>query len=61
MIYVGDETRDMEAARDSGVTAVAVFWRMNERKAMEIEGPEFCIDFPSELLGCAEAFKADFS
>lgn len=56
-IYVGDETRDMEAARLSKVSSVAVCWGANEREAMETEDPDFCIDAPSELLGCAETFE----
>ncbi|MDF1826498.1 MAG: HAD-IA family hydrolase [Verrucomicrobiales bacterium] len=56
-IYVGDETRDMEAARDSKVTALAVCWGANGREAMETEGPEFCIDHPRELIGCASTFE----
>ena len=54
-IYVGDETRDMEAARLSHVSSVAVCWGTNGRVAMETEGPDFCIDSPAELLACAEA------
>ena len=57
-MYVGDETRDMEAARDSKVSAVAVCWGLNGRETMETEGPEFCIDTPGELQGCAEAFAS---
>lgn len=56
-IYVGDETRDMEAARLSKVSSVAVCWGTNGREAMETEGPDYCIDTPSELLSCAEAFE----
>ncbi|MEM9018140.1 MAG: HAD hydrolase-like protein, partial [Verrucomicrobiota bacterium] len=56
-IYVGDETRDMEAARVSHVSGLAVCWGANEREAMETEGPEFCIDSPEELIRCARAFE----
>ncbi len=57
VIYVGDETRDMEAARKSSVAGLAVCWGTNGREAMETEGPDFCIDDPEELLGCARAFE----
>lgn len=56
-IYVGDETRDMEAARKAGVKGIAVCWGTNEREAMETEGPDYCIDDPSELLACVEDFE----
>ncbi|MDF2377141.1 MAG: HAD-IA family hydrolase [Verrucomicrobiales bacterium] len=57
-IYVGDETRDMEAARDSKVSGLAVCWGANGREAMETEGPDFCIDHPGELIECALSFEA---
>lgn len=57
-IYVGDETRDMEAARKSHVGGLAVCWGTNGREAMETEGPDYCIDEPSELIDCARRFEA---
>ncbi|MEM7602998.1 MAG: HAD-IA family hydrolase [Verrucomicrobiota bacterium] len=56
-MYVGDETRDMEAARESKVSGLAVCWGANGREAMETEGPDFCIDHPGELLTCALTFE----
>ena len=50
MIYIGDETRDMEAARKSKVRAIAVCWGANNREAMITEGPALCIEEPSELV-----------
>ncbi|MDF1739997.1 MAG: HAD-IA family hydrolase [Verrucomicrobiales bacterium] len=58
VIYVGDETRDMEAARKNHVSALAVCWGANGREALEGESPEFCIDDPVDLLGCAQAFAS---
>lgn len=57
-MYVGDETRDMEAARKSRVGSLAVCWGTNGRDAMEIEGPDYCIDDPAELIDCARRFEA---
>lgn len=57
VIYVGDETRDMEAARLSKVTGIAVCWGVNEREAMMTEDPVFCIGEPSELISCAQDFE----
>lgn len=57
-MYVGDETRDMEAARESQVSGVAVCWGTNGREAMETEGPDYCIDDPHELIDCARRFEA---
>ncbi|MEM6280359.1 MAG: HAD-IA family hydrolase [Verrucomicrobiota bacterium] len=58
-MYVGDETRDMEAARESRVSGLAVCWGANGREAMETEGPDFCIDHPSELIDCARSFEKE--
>lgn len=57
-MYVGDETRDMEAARKSHVSGIAVCWGTNGREAMETEGPDYCIDDPLELISCARNFEA---
>ncbi len=57
VLYIGDETRDMEAARKSQVSALAVCWGANEREAMVTEGPAYCIEQPAELVGCAEQFR----
>lgn len=57
VLYIGDETRDMEAARKSEVCAVAVCWGANEKEAMATEGPEFIIEEPGELIDCAKAFE----
>ncbi len=58
VIYVGDETRDMEAARKTNVSALAVCWGANGREAMENENAEFCIDDPAEIILCAREFAA---
>lgn len=57
VIYVGDETRDIEAARKSHVAGLAVCWGTNGREAMLTEGPDYCIDHPSELIRCAQEFE----
>ncbi len=57
-MYVGDETRDMEAARKANVAGIAVCWGANDREAMNAEGPSYCIEDPEELIGCALDFAA---
>ncbi|MCB1088152.1 MAG: HAD-IA family hydrolase [Verrucomicrobiae bacterium] len=57
-IYVGDETRDMEAARQAGVCCLAVCWGVNGREAMLTEGPEYCVDTPPEMVHAARDFAA---
>lgn len=58
VLYIGDETRDMEAARKSEVSTVAVCWGANEKEAMVTEGPDFCIEDPGELISCAKEFAS---
>ena len=47
--YVGDETRDIEAARKSGVNIVAVSWGFNAADALTKSKPDVLIAHPSEL------------
>lgn len=54
ILYIGDETRDMEAAREAGVRAVAACWGVNEEETMLAEDPEFVLDEPSRLLAAAQ-------
>ncbi|EKQ69081.1 haloacid dehalogenase superfamily enzyme, subfamily IA [Leptolyngbyaceae cyanobacterium JSC-12] len=54
VIYVGDETRDIEAARKIGIPVVAVSWGFNSRQALAAENPDFLIDHPEELLQVVE-------
>ncbi len=50
-IYVGDETRDITAARRVGIRAAAVCWGANTRRALEAMRPDFLLERPSELSG----------
>lgn len=55
-MYVGDETRDMEASRKAKVCGLAVCWGANGREAMLTEGPEFCVETPDEMVAAARQF-----
>ena len=48
-IYVGDETRDVEAARKAGVQIIAVGWGLNSRASLLLQNPDFIVDSPEEL------------
>ncbi len=60
-MYVGDETRDMEAARKAKVCTVAVCWGVNDHEAMMSEDPDYCIETPGDLIACAEKFSSSSS
>ena len=51
VIYIGDETRDIDAARKTGVPVVAVTWGYNSEKALQQCEPDYVVNHPSELLG----------
>lgn len=54
VIYVGDETRDIQAAHKVGVPIISVTWGNNNRDLLEQEKPELLIDTQAELLSAIE-------
>lgn len=50
VFYVGDETRDIEAARRSGVNTIAVTWGFNSEQILKAHQPDFLIHHPAEIL-----------
>ena len=48
--YVGDETRDVDAARRAGVQVVAVSWGYNDIGALERHHPDALVFTPEELV-----------
>lgn len=50
LVYVGDESRDIEACRQAGVKVIAVTWGFEPRETLEKVHPDYLIDDPSELL-----------
>ncbi|AFZ58174.1 HAD-IA family hydrolase [Anabaena cylindrica FACHB-243] len=50
VIYVGDETRDIEASKKANIKVIAVTWGFNSAEALAKEHPNYLIDHPSELL-----------
>lgn len=49
-ISVGDETRDIEAAKKCKIISVAVSWGFNSKNILEKFQPDFLVDRPEELL-----------
>jgi len=50
VLYIGDETRDIEAAREVGLRMVAVGWGYNSAGALLALNPHRLVKSPSELL-----------
>ncbi len=50
VVYIGDEVRDIAAARKSGVKVAAVTWGYNSPAALKAIDPDYLIDHPEDLL-----------
>lgn len=58
VIYIGDETRDVEACKKAGIPVIAVSWGLNSRELLEAVQPDHIIDTPEELLpGIKQIFE----
>lgn len=49
-IYIGDETRDIEASKRAGVKCISVLWGLNHKDALEKLSPYKIASRPAELL-----------
>lgn len=54
VIYVGDETRDVDASNQVGILVAAVTWGFSSREALAAQDPSFLIDHPRQLIGAAQ-------
>lgn len=50
MLYVGDEIRDIKAAKKAGIPVAAVTWGFNSPESLAAEAPEHLVSSPEELL-----------
>lgn len=48
-IYVGDEIRDVEAAKKAGIRVIGVAWGYNSKDALERAKPDHVVEEPEEL------------
>ncbi|MDD5198973.1 MAG: HAD-IA family hydrolase [Terrimicrobiaceae bacterium] len=53
VLFIGDETRDIEACRRAGIRCAAVTWGYNSRRSLEAQRPHCLFDFPADLLTVA--------
>ncbi len=49
-LYIGDEVRDIQAAKSANVKSVAVTWGFADKKLLKKFKPDFIIEKPSDLL-----------
>ncbi|MFB2839638.1 HAD-IA family hydrolase [Floridanema evergladense] len=50
IVYVGDETRDIEAAKKSNIKVIAVSWGFNSGNILKQQKPDFLIERPQQLI-----------
>lgn len=56
-IYVGDETRDINAAKASNVKVIAVGWGFNSSQVLAQFNPDFSIERPEQLVNAIEQWQ----
>jgi phosphoglycolate phosphatase len=49
-VYIGDEIRDIEAARKVGIKVISVTWGANSREGLSQYNPDFLVDTPKDML-----------
>ncbi|WP_187329412.1 HAD family hydrolase [Halomicronema hongdechloris] len=52
---MGDEVRDIEATRQTGIRSVAVTWGFNSENVLADHHPNFLVLAPEQLLAIADA------
>lgn len=53
-IYIGDEIRDIDAARDVGIKCISVTWGYNNKTALENAKPDWMADNVGQLAKCID-------
>lgn len=56
VFYVGDETRDITAAKEAGVKAIAVTWGFNGKEILKEQSPDYLVGNPEELIALLDDF-----
>jgi phosphoglycolate phosphatase len=56
--YIGDETRDVEAAQKCKINSIAVSWGFNSVKALECSKPDYIVRTPKDILLIIEQHRA---
>ena len=59
--YIGDETRDIDAAKLCGIKSVAVTWGFNKKELLMASHPSLLIDHVDELSTCLKNYHAESS
>lgn len=57
VIYIGDEQRDVEASKKTGIRVISVLWGFDSRELIEDAGPDFIASSPEEIVDIITAIK----
>ncbi|WP_017319422.1 HAD-IA family hydrolase [Mastigocladopsis repens] len=58
VIYVGDETRDIEASKKANIKVIAVTWGFNSQEVLAKQNPDFLIHHPYDLLEVIKGLRS---
>lgn len=56
-IYIGDETRDVEASKKAGIKCTSVGWGYNSPKILKSFGPSAVVSKPQDLIETIESLE----
>jgi len=57
ILFIGDETRDIEASQKAGIRVAAVTWGYNSRKSIEAQHPDLIFDQAEDLVSYLKSQK----
>ena len=57
VIYVGDEDRDIIAAKKANIKTIAVTWGFNTKEKLSKENPDYLADSPMHLLEALQSLR----
>jgi phosphoglycolate phosphatase-like HAD superfamily hydrolase len=49
-LYIGDEVRDIKAAKDAGIKVASVTWGYNFENVLTDNNPDYIVPRPEDLL-----------
>ena len=57
VVYLGDETRDIEACRQAGINIISVSWGYQTARILQKHQPDYLVQKPKEILDIIKQFK----
>jgi phosphoglycolate phosphatase len=57
VLYIGDDARDVRAAKTADIDIVAVSWGISARQLLEKQQPTYLVDSPAELLSLLQQWS----